>query len=98
MSDVLLLADVFEGFRDLCQTVYGLDPAHFYTAPGLAWEAALKKTRVKLELLTDEDMLLMIEKGIRGGMCHVIRHLAEANNKYMRSLFNLKKPSYTYCI
>ncbi|XP_066920804.1 uncharacterized protein [Clytia hemisphaerica] len=82
-SDVLLLADVFENFRDTCQSKYGLDPAHFYSAPGLSWAAALKFTRVELELLTDEDMLLMFEKGIRGGMCQAINHYARANNKYM---------------
>ena len=82
-SDVLLLADVFERFRDVCQDIYGLDPAHFYTAPGLAWQAALKKTEVRLELLTDIDMLLMVEKGIRGGICQVIQHYAKASNKYM---------------
>ena len=59
-TDVLLLADVFENFRDVCQKNYGLDPAWYYTAPGLAWDAALKVTKVKLELLADPDMLLMI--------------------------------------
>ena len=60
--DVLLLADVFENFRNICLTNYGLDPAHYYTAPGLAWDAALKVTDVSLELLSDVDTLLMIEK------------------------------------
>ncbi len=82
-SDVLLLADVFENFRDTCQSKYGLDPAHFYSAPGLSWAAALKHTNVVLQLLTDKDMLLMFEKGIRGGMCQAINHYARANNKYM---------------
>ena len=62
--DTLLLADVFENFRDKCVEIYELDPAHFLSAPGLAWQADLKKTGVKLELLTDYDMLLMVEKGI----------------------------------
>ena len=66
-SDTALLADVFENFRDKCIKTYELDPAHFLSAPGLAWKACLKKTNVKLELLTDNDMLLMFEKGIRGG-------------------------------
>ena len=69
-SDTLLLADVFQNFRNICIKVYKLDPAHFLSAPGLAWQACLKKTEVKLELLTDIDMLLMEEKGIRGGICH----------------------------
>ena len=66
--DVLLLADVFENFRDVCCKNYDLDPAHYYTAPGLAWDAALKVTGVKLELLSDPEMLLMVEKGIRRGV------------------------------
>ena len=63
-SDTLLLADALENFRNMCIKVYELDPAHFLSAPGLAWQACLKKTEVKLELLTDVDMLLMVEKGI----------------------------------
>ena len=65
-TDTFLLADVFETFRDKCIKIYGLDPSYFYSAPGLAWKACLKKTGVKLELLTDIDMLMMVEKGIRG--------------------------------
>ena len=71
-SDTLLLADVFENFRNKCIEIYKLEPAHFLSAPGLAWQACLKETRVKLELLTDIDMLLIIEKGIRGGICNSI--------------------------
>ena len=71
-SDTLLLADVFENFRNMCLDIYGLDPVYFVSAPGLAWQACLKKTRVKLELLADVDMLLIIEKGIRGRICHSI--------------------------
>ena len=67
-SDKLLLADAFENFRNMCIKVYELDPAHFLSLPGLAWQACLKKTNVKLELLTDYDMLLMVEEGIRGGI------------------------------
>ena len=70
-SDTLLLADVFENFSKMCLNIYQLDSAKSLSAPGLAWQAALKKTAVKLELLTDIDMLLMVEKGIRGGTYHV---------------------------
>ena len=82
-SDTLLLADVFENFRKICLKIYQLDPAKFLSAPGLAWQAALKQTEVKLELLTDIDMLLMVGKGIRGGICNKIHQYAKANNKYM---------------
>ena len=68
-SDTLLLSDVFENFRNKSIEMYELDPIYFVSSPGLAWQACLKKARVKLELLTDYDMLLMIEKGIRGGIC-----------------------------
>ena len=80
-SDTLLLADVFENFRNMCIKVYELHPANFSTAPGLAWQACLKKTEVELELITDPDMLLMVEKGIRGGICHAILRYPKANNK-----------------
>ena len=81
-TDVLLLADVFENFRDLCLECYKLDPAHFYTSPGLAWEAMLRMTGVTLELLTDPDMYLMIENGIRGGISMISNKHGKANNKY----------------
>ena len=83
-SDTLLLADVFENFRNMCIEIYELDPAHFLSAPRLEWESCLKKMDVKLELLTDVDMLLMVEKGIREGICHAIHRYAKANNKYMK--------------
>ena len=71
---------MFENFRDKCIEIYELDPAHFVSAPGLAWQACLNKTGVKLELLTDPDMLLMAEKGIKGGKCDVIHKYDKANN------------------
>ena len=80
-----MLADVFKNFRDKFIEIYGLDPAHFLSAPGLAWQACLKKTKVELELLTNIDMLLMVEKGIRGGICQAIHRYAKANNKYMKN-------------
>ena len=92
--DTLLLTDVFENFRDMCLKEYELDPAHFLSLPGLAWQACLKKTNIELELLTDYDMLLMVEKGIRGGICHSIQRYAKANNKYMKSYNNNEDSSY----
>ncbi|XP_057296306.1 uncharacterized protein LOC130625271 [Hydractinia symbiolongicarpus] len=89
MSDTLLLGDVFENFRDTCQNIYELDPAYFYTAPGLAWQATLKVTGQVLELLTDIDMLLMVEKGLRGGICQAIKRHTKANNPYMGELFDV---------
>ena len=83
-SDVLLLADVFENFRKTCLHHYKLDPAHYYTSPGLAWDACLKTTGQHLQLLSDYDMLMMFELGIRGGITHISKRYAEANNKYMK--------------
>ena len=82
-SDTLLLADVFENFRDMCIKEYELDPAHF-----------LSLSNIELELLTDYDMLLMIEEGIRGGICHSIHRYAKANNKYMKNYNNNEESSY----
>ena len=93
-SDALLLADIFETFRQSCLENYELDPAHFVSLPGLAWQACLKKTNVELELLTDYDMLLMVEEGIRGGICHAVQRYAHANNKYMNNYDKKKKSSY----
>ena len=93
-SDTLLLADVFENFRNKCFEVYELDPAHFLSLPGLTWQACLKKTNIELELLTDYDMLLMVVEGIRGGMCHSIHRYAKANNKYTKDYDKNIESSY----
>ena len=91
-SDVLLLADVFENFRKTCLKHYNLDPAHYYTSPGLAWDACLKTTKQELQLLDDYDMLMMFERGIRGGITHISKRYAEANNEYMKT-YDPQKPS-----
>ena len=82
---MLLLADVFGNFRNKCIQIYEIDPAHLRSAPGLAWQVCLKNTGVKLELLTDINMSLMIEKEIRRGIFHAILRYAKANNKYMKN-------------
>ena len=84
-SDTLLLSDVFENFRDKCLDIYQLNPIHFLSAPGLAWQACLRKTGIELELLTDPDILLTFEDGSRGGMCNAIHRYAKASNKYMKN-------------
>ena len=93
-SDTLLLADVFNNFTDMCIKEYELDPVHFLSLSGLAWQACLKKTNIELELLTNYDMLLMVEEGIRGGICHSIHRYAKANNKYMKNYNNNEDSSY----
>ena len=93
-TDVLLLANVFETFRRTCLEHYQLDPAHFYTSLGLAWQACLKKTGIRLELLTDPDMLLMFEQGTRGGITQAVHRYARANNKYMGDKFDPSKSSH----
>ena len=92
-SDVLLLADIFEEFRSVCLENYQLDPAWYYTSPGLAWDAALKKTGVRLELLTDPDMFLMFEEGIRGGVSMITKRYGKANNPYMGKDFDKNSPT-----
>ena len=91
-SDILLLADVFENFRKTCLQYYKLDPCHYFTSPGLSWDAMLKMTNIKLELMTDIDMFQFIEKGMRGGTSYISNRYGEANNKYMKT-YNEKAPS-----
>ena len=93
-TDILLLTDVFENFRKTCLTYYKLDPLHYITSPGLAWDAMLKMTGVNLELITDVDMQLFIEKGLRGGISYIAHRHAEANNKYIRNYDPDKLSSY----
>ena len=92
--DRLLLVDIFENFRNMCLHIYELDPTYFVSAPGLAWQACLKKTKVELELLADYDMILMIEKGIRGGICQASHRYVKANNPYMKNYDKNIESSY----
>ena len=85
-SDTLLLPDVLESFRNMCIKVYELDPAHFFICTWISM--------VKLELLTDVDMLLMVEKGMRGGIYHAIYRYGKANNKYMKNYNKDKEESF----
>ena len=91
-SDVLLLADVSENFRKTCLQYYKLDLCHYFTSLGLSWDAMLKMTNIKLELMTDVDMFQFIEKGMRGGVSYIANRYGKANNKYMNK-YNEKAPS-----
>ena len=89
-SDILLLADVFENFRKTCLKYYKLDPCHYFTSPGLSWDAMLKITGVDLELISDIDMYQFVEKGMGGGISYIAHRYAKANNPYMKD-FNPKE-------
>ena len=89
--DVLLLADIFENFRNICLENYKIDPAYYYTSPGLFWDAMLKETKVKLELLSDIDMYYFFKRMIRGGISMISNRYAEANNPYMGESYNPEK-------
>ena len=79
----LLLADVFEKFIDTCLKFYGLDPCHYFSSPGLSWDAMLKMTGIKLEKISDIDKYLFTEKGLRGGISYIAKRCAKADNKYI---------------
>ena len=93
-SDILLLVGVFENFRNKCIEIYEIDPAHFLSGQRLVWQAFLKEARVKFELLIDIYLLLMVEKGIRGLICHAIHRYAKANNKYLKNYDKNTESSY----
>ena len=93
LRTVILLENIFKSFRHVCLDNYGLDPAHFYTAPGLAWKACLTKTGIRLDLLLNPNMLLMVERGIRGGITQSVHRWAEANNPYMGSEYEPSRPT-----
>lgn len=87
-TDVLLLSDIFENFRLICKLNYQLDPAFYLTAPSLSFDAMLLKTRVRLELISELEIIRLIQKGIRGGICMCATRYAHANNKYMENYDN----------
>ena len=91
-KDVLLFTDVFEKFIDTCFKYYGLDPCHYFSCPGLSWDAMLKMTGIKLEKISDIGKYLFIEKGSRGGISPIAKRYAKANNKYI-SDYDFEKPS-----
>ena len=91
-SYVILLADVFENFRKTCLIYYILHPCHYFTSPGLSWDAMLKMTNIKSELMTNVDMFQFIEKGVRGGVSYIANKYGKANNKYMKEYVE-KAPS-----
>ena len=93
-KDVLLLADVFEKFIDTCLKFYKLDPCHYFSSPGLSWDAMLKMTGVRLEKIIDIDMYLFIEKGLRGGISYIAERYSKANNKYMKNYDPTKLSKY----
>ena len=95
-QDIFLLADIFEQFRQVCLQNYELDPAHYYTVPGLAWDAALKFTKVKLDTLHDIEMHQFLEKGMRGGISMISHRYAKANNSYLAE-YDSEQPS-TYIV
>jgi hypothetical protein len=92
-TDILLLADIFENFRTKCCEIYNLDPCHYYTVPGFSFDAMLRYTNVEIELLTDIDMLMFVERGIRGGISQCSKRYAKANNKFIGDEYNPQEPT-----
>ena len=93
-KDILLLADLLEKFVDTCLKLYGLDPCHYFSSPGLSWDAMLKMTGMRLEKIVDIDMYLFIEKGLRGGTSYIAKKYSEANNKYLKDYDHTKPSKY----
>ena len=93
-TDVLLLADVLEKFIKHCLNYYGLDPCHYFSSPRLSWDAMLKMTRIKLDLISEIDMYLFIEKGMRGGISYIAKRHSKSNNKYMECYDSNKESKY----
>ena len=93
-TDVLLLADVFEKCISTCLDYYGLDPCHYFSSPGLSWDAMLKMTKIELDLISDIDIHLFIEKGMRSGISYVAKRHSKANNKYMECYDSSKENKY----
>ena len=90
----MLLADVFEKFINTCLDYYALDPCHYFSSPGLSWDAILKMTGIKLELISDIEMYLFIEKGMRGGISYTAKRYSKANNRYIKCYDSSKKGKY----
>ena len=93
-TDILLLAVIFEKFINICLDYYGLDPCHYFSSPGLSWNAMLKMTKIELELINDIDMHLLIEKGMRGGIFYIAKRHSKTNNKYMMCYDSSKESIY----
>ena len=93
-TDVLLLADVFGKFINICLDYHGLDPCHYFSSPGLSWDAILKTTRIELDLISDIDMHLFIEKGMRGGTSYIAKRHSKANKKYIQCYDSSKEKEY----
>ena len=93
-TDVLLLVDMFEKFIKTCLDYYGLDPCHYFSSPGLSWDAMLKMTGIELELISDIDMHLFIEKGMGGGISYIAKRHSKANNRYMEYYDSRKESKY----